>query len=288
MTGASPVRFLDLSEEESRYEDARVVVLPVPYEGTVSFGAGTSQGPAALLAASREVELWDEELDAEPWREGIHTAPPVPVALDPALMVIRIVEVASELAVDGKLVLAIGGEHSISPPLVETVRVDRDRISVLLIDAHADLRTEWHGTPLSHACTAARLVPSCSVTVVGVRAFCREEAELAAESGVALFRARELAGRPAADWIPEVLATLEPEVYVSFDVDGLDPSVMLATGTPVPGGLSWWDALALLRAVGRERTVIGMDLVELAPLPGLVAPDFLAAQLAYKMIGYAL
>jgi agmatinase len=171
---------------------------------------------------------------------------------------------------------------------VEAVRARAGAVSVLLVDAHADLRTEWTGTPLSHACTAARVLGIGPVAVVGARAFCREEETLARERGVALFRAREIARRPAGDWIPEVVAALGPRVYVSFDVDGLDPSIMPATGTPVPGGLGWWDALALLRAVADAREIVGMDIVELAPIPGLVAPDFLAAQLAHKMIGYAL
>jgi agmatinase len=282
--------FLGLEPEECRYETARAVILPVPYEATVSFQGGASLGPAALLAASAEVELWDEELDAEPWRSGIHTTEPVETAAGgPEAMESRIRAVADRLVGDGKLVLAIGGEHGITPPLVEAVRdADSDReVSVLLLDAHADLRPDYGGTPLSHACTAYRLLGRGPIAVVGARAFCREEAEVAGASGVSLFRARELAARPASDWIPEVLDRLGSHVYVSFDVDALDPSIMPSTGTPVPGGLSWWDSLALLRVVAESRTIVGLDLVELAPTPGLVAPDFLAAQLAHKMLGYA-
>jgi N1-aminopropylagmatine ureohydrolase len=283
-----PDIFLGIEPEESVYESARAVVLPVPYEGTVSFKGGTSSGPAALLDASREVELYDEELDAEPWREGIHTLPPLRAAADPATMMARIRDVAAPLGEDGKLVLAVGGEHAITPPFVEAVRARRGPVTVLVLDAHADLRTEYGGTPLSHACTSHRLLGSGPVVIVGARAFCAEESELARRRNVPLFTARDLAGRPTSEWVEDVIAHLGQEVYISLDVDALDPSIMPATGTPVPGGLLWWETLALLRAVSVRRKIVGLDLVELAPIPDLVAPDFLAAQLAYKMLGYAL
>jgi agmatinase len=285
-----PDSFLGLPAEETRYEDARVVVLPIPYEGTVSYQGGASRGPRAILDASREVELYDEELGTEPWRAGIHTLPPLAVAAGgPAAMEARIRAVADELGRDGKLVLALGGEHGVTPPLVASLRARAEgEVSVLLIDAHADLRPEYGGTELSHACTAYRVLDGGPVAVVGPRAFCREESDIARERGVGLFPARELAGRRPGSWIPEVLERLGPDVYVSFDVDGLDPAIMPATGTPVPGGLGWWDALALLRAVGESRRILGVDVVELAPIPGLVAPDFLAAQLAHKLLAYAL
>jgi agmatinase len=284
-----PGGFLGLEEAETPYEDARFVVLPVPYEGTVSFQGGTARGPGAILDASREVELWDEELDLEPWRAGLHTLSPLEATADgPTGMASRIREVASTIVADGKTILALGGEHSITPPLAEAARERHGTFSTLLVDAHADLRQSWGGTPLSHACTAHRLRGGGPVVVVGARAFCREERDLAERDGVLLVRARDIAGSSPEAWIPRALEPLGEKIYLSFDVDGLDPSIMPATGTPVPGGLGWWEALALLREACRGRTVVGMDLVELAPIPGLVAPDFLVAQLAHKMIGYTL
>jgi N1-aminopropylagmatine ureohydrolase len=282
--------FLGLSpEEQPTYEEAGVVLQPVPYEGTVSYAGGTAAGPGALVAASSQVELWDLELGREPWTVGIHLATEVaPLDGDPALVVDRVEAACQPACAAGKLVVTLGGEHSVT---VGAARAAAQRASepltFLVIDAHLDLRDSYDGTPYSHACTSRRLLELGRVVHVGVRTACPEELEVIAAHGLAPIWGHEVHAAPSNErWIARALDQLEGPVYVSVDVDGLDPSVIPATGTPVPGGLGWYDLLALLRAVGERCDVVGCDLVELAPIPGQVASDFAAALLAYKMIGY--
>ena len=279
--------FLDLPADRTDSERSRVVVLPLPYEGTVSFGKGAGRGPEAIVAASAEVEPWDDELGREPCEVGIHTADPVPLAgLDPAVARRRVREEAGRWVERGKLLVALGGEHAVSPPVVEAVRSRHGSdTTALVIDAHLDLRDAYQGSRDSHACASRRMHEGGPVVIVGARAFERAEIEHARSAGIPVFLARNLAGRD--DWIDAVVEACGPRVHVSFDVDGLDPGLVPATGTPVPGGLGWYDALRLLWSVAKRRRIVGLDVVELAPIPGFIAPDFLVAQLTYKLIGYA-
>jgi agmatinase len=282
------LNFLDLPAERSDPEQSRVVVLPLPYEGTVSFGSGTSRGPDAILAASAEVEFWDDELGREPCEVGIHTAEALPLAgLSPAEARERVRAEASRWVERDRLLVALGGEHAVSPPVVEAVRARHGaETTALVIDAHLDLRDSYQGSRDSHACASRRMHEGGPVVIVGARAFERAEIEFAREAEIPVFLARDLAGRD--DWIDAVVDACGEQVHVSFDVDGLDPAIVPATGTPVPGGLRWYDALRLLCSVARSRRIVGLDVVELAPIEGLVAPDFLVAQLTYKLIGYAI
>lgn len=280
--------FLGLTDDETRYEDARAVVVPVPYERTVSYGRGTAKGPAAILEASGYVELYDEVLREEPFRRGIHTRDPVEIdSDDPRAIVDRLEEVATDLFADGKFALFLGGEHALTTGPVRAARAAFEGLSVLQLDAHADLRDSYQGSPWSHASVMRRVwdlgVPSVPV---GIRAVSVEEAEFIAAEDVPVFWSHRLAA--GHEWMETALNALSDTVYVTFDVDFFDPSLMPATGTPEPGGGFWHDTMRFLGLVFEEKTVVGMDVVELAPIEGLHAPDFVVARLAHRAIGYRL
>lgn len=281
-----PENFLGLPAAEAPFDSARVVILPVPYEATVSWGRGTRFGPRALLHASRFMELYDHELDSEPYRVGVHTLPELHLpASGPAEALKELREVVEVLLDRGKFVILLGGEHSISaaPILAHAARKRPKTLSILQLDAHADLRAEYEGTPYSHACVMYRVREAVRLVPVGIRALCAEERDLIRRESLPVVFGHELA-KP--DWIDRVMGSLGPEVYITIDVDFFDPSLMPATGTPEPGGGSWQPTLALLERVFRERRVVGCDVVELAPIPGLAHPDFLAAKLVYKLVGF--
>lgn len=285
-----PHNFLGLDDDKSNFESARAVILPVPYEATTSYGAGTGAGPSAIIEASRYIELYDQELDKEPYEVGIATLPSLELTGAGPEEAIRELREAYDAIVDAgpdKFVIALGGEHSISsaPILSWVERLKDKRISVLQFDAHTDLRHEYEGSAYSHAAVMNRVHQNVDLVAVGIRALTREERELArASDNVHLFLADDIHTGEA--WMDDVMSKLSDTVYISFDVDGFDPSLVPSTGTPEPGGLQWYPVMKLLRRVFAERNVIAADIVELAPIPGLVAPDFLVAKLCYKMIGY--
>lgn len=283
-----PGEFLGLEEARSSWERAAAVILPIPYEATTSWGTGTREGPAAILEASRYLELYDEELDDEPHTCGIHTLPPLELTRSgPQEAVAQLGDVYGELldVAGGKFVVALGGEHSLSsaPALAWHGRLGEE-LSVLQLDAHTDLRESHHGTPWSHACVMRRILDRTPhIVSVGIRSLTSGERALIRERGLGVVFAEELRRD---GWVEKAVAGLKDNVYVTFDVDFFDPSLVPATGTPEPGGGDWWDALDLLRAVFRERNVVGADVVELAPRDDERASATVAAKLVYKMIGY--
>ncbi len=287
-----PHTFMGLDEEGSDFERAGVVILPVPYEATTSYGAGTANGPAAIVEASRFIELYDQELDGLPSDVGIATLPALALSgagPERAIAELREAYDAVLAAAGERLVITLGGEHSISsaPILAHADRLAADgrRLSVLQVDAHTDLRPEYEGSAWSHASIMARVAEQCGITAVGIRALTQEEAQFArARDTINIFYADNIHEGTA--WIDDVIASLGDDVYITFDVDGFDPSLVPATGTPEPGGLQWYPVMKLLRRVFAERRVHGVDVVELAPIPGYHAADFLVAKLVYKMIGY--
>jgi agmatinase len=281
-----PYSFLGLGEEWTALERARVALLPVPYEATTSYGEGARRGPEAILAASRHIELYDHELDAEPYRVGIHTYPMVQLtAAGPEAALAELAARYAEVCEDDRFVIVLGGEHTITqaPLLYWADRLDGD-LAVLQFDAHADLRDTFHGTRWSHACVMRRVVDRVRPVAVGVRAIDVEERRLIKELGLAIVYAEDLGEEGWADRALESLSS--DNVYVTFDVDFFDPAYVPATGTPEPGGGTWAQAMTLLRRVFAEKNVVAADVVELAPIPGLAAPDFLVAKLVYKMVGY--
>lgn len=289
-----PHTFLGLDEAGGDFERAASVVLPVPYESTTSYGGGTAGGPGAILEASRYIELYDQELDGEPWEAGIATLPQLQLTGAGAAAAMAELRDAYDRLLDvagDRFVLVLGGEHSISGPAIQAW-LDRlagpgGGLSVLQIDAHTDLRPEYEGTPHSHAAVMYQVHDRLDALVsVGIRALTGDEAALVrARDNLHVFYADDIHGSDA--WIDDVVARLGDDVYLTFDVDAFDPALVPSTGTPEPGGLTWYPVLKLLRRVFAERTVRAADIVELAPIPGLAAPDFLVAKLAYKILAYA-
>ncbi len=278
--------FAALPPEFSDWERARVALLPVPYDGTASYVPGARRGPQAILDASPQLELYDAELQVEPYRVGITTLPPLDVVIDPEAMLARVERAVSLIAKGEKFPVVLGGDHSITVGVVRALKERYGSLSVLHLDAHADLRDEYQGSRLSHACVARRLVElGCQVVQLGVRSLTREEAQwLRKSEAITTVCTQELAQDFTRAF--QALDELSSPAYITLDVDVFDPSLMPATGTPEPGGLSWYDVLRVLRGTFERFEVIGCDLVELAPIGGLIAPDFTAARLVYKLIGY--
>jgi len=277
-----PTNFLGLPRETSSYEAARIVVLPIGFEMTTSYGGGTRGGPEALIAASRQVETYDPDLDVDLAEAPIHTLDPMaPDFSAPGAMVDRIRRAAARLLGDSKWVLGLGGEHTVTLGLVQAARERHGPLSILQIDAHADLRSAYEGTPFSHACVMRRCVEDGNRTVhVGIRNASGEEVAFARREKLPIFWGRRCAAGDG--WIEEAVAALRGPVYLTVDVDGLDPGIIRTTGTPEPGGLSWWTAIRLLEEIFKRHEVVGADVVELSA-GGDPASDFAAAKLAAKI-----
>lgn len=268
-----------------------VAVLPVPYERTTSWGRGTENGPAALLLASHYVELYDEELDAEPYQVGIETLPPVDTDGSDESVLRRISAAAESTLRNGRFLAAIGGEHTVTPALLRGARAAAERdLGVVQFDAHADLRETYAGTAWNHACAMSRVLDLGLPTLaVGIRSLTRPEAARIANERLPIIWAEQLDAlpRPELEALFEgLLASLPDTVYLTFDLDFFDPSMLPATGTPEPGGGNWYQALALLRRLFERKQVIAMDVVELAPIADNPASDFTAAKLLHKCIAY--
>lgn len=289
-----PDNFCGLPEGYSNYRDSRAVILPVPLERTTSYMQGTRGGPAAILAASQNMETYDEELHLEPCAEaGIHTLPRVDTdsgTLEEVMERIRAAELG--LLNDGKFPVALGGEHSLTGPLVAAALAKYPDLTVLQIDAHADLRDAYLGNPLSHASVMRRVVEMCPAVQVGIRSMCAEEAAVVTSLPTTIFWGKDVAPASLEEWqrrwIPAILGALGKNVYLTVDLDGFDPAYVPATGTPEPGGLDWHQVTALIREVAASRNIVAMDVVELLPQPGDHASDFFAAKLIYKSLGYIL
>jgi len=276
-------RFLASELPEVSPKRARFHVLPVPYEKTVSYGGGTARGPAAILAASAQLERWDGESD--PGAEGIYTWPEVDCSGAPERVIETIAGAVARILALGKLPVVLGGEHTVTWGVVRGyLQAGMRDFGVVQIDAHADLRDRYEGDPLSHASVMRRIVETgIPLVQLGNRAYCEEEREARRAHGVHAFDATELVPRG----IDSVALPTDfpPRVFFTLDVDGIDPSVLPATGTPVPGGLGWYQTLGLFESVARQRRIIGFDVMEFAPIPAFHAFDFAAALLTYKMMG---
>jgi agmatinase len=320
-----PRTFGGLGGPEHSYEQARAVILPVPYDATTTFRGGTRDGPRAIVDASMQMELYDGELGREPADEGIYTLPELePHLAGPEHMVRRVQEAVGRLLDDAKLPIMLGGEHTLTAGAVAACAVRHPDLAILYLDAHADVREPYLGAEYNHAsalrlslrhlgATAPRGTSDVSPSVigegartpkapppavaVGIRSLASEEAAYIVESGLAVITAEEVAiarysGKAAVDALwQSALVRLGPPgrpLYVSVDLDAFDPGVIAAVGTPEPGGLGWYEALWLLRAAAQRHPIVMADVVELAPMEGPIASAFTAAKLVYKLIGYAL
>lgn len=268
-------------------------VVPVPYDLTASYISGMRNGPRAIIEASTHMELYDEELDCEPYEAGIETYPQLEsTALGPEEMIKRVRKVSADVLSTGRIPVLLGGEHSITLGLVQSLLKKYPDLSVLQLDAHADMRDTYQDSPFNHACVARRISEVCPIVQVGIRSLSVEEADfLKAEkkagkkagSRISTFTATDVL--KGIDW-NKVVSKLTGNICITVDLDVFDPAIMPATGTPEPGGLLWYDVLAVLKKAIYSKNVVGMDVVELCPLPGNIAPDFLTAKLVYKMMGY--
>lgn len=278
--------FLGLEAKYTDYRGATYAVLPVPYDATVSYQVGTRFGPQAIITASQQVELFDDELESEPFRAGVCTLDPVEVSTDgPAAMHELITKAARKPVRDGKFLFGLGGEHSVTSGLVRAVASRYKKLSILQIDAHLDLRDQYEGSPYSHASVMRRCLEYVDTVVpVGIRNVCKEESTFLKKSGIEPIYARDCRG--GGEWIERALDGLGDTVYVTIDIDGFDPAYAPGTGTPEPGGLDWYQVTALLRRVAQTRKIVAADIVEVLPIPGQAVTEFLAARLAYRLMAY--
>ena len=283
-----PMNFGGIDEEEfCSFDPARILILPVSYEGTVSYGTGTGAGAMAIVNASRNMELYEEETDSEVYKLGIHTLKEFLPRSTPEAMMQSLYDYSKDLVKSGKFVCMLGGEHSVSAPIIKAHSEHYHDMSVLQIDAHADLRDTYDGTPHSHASIMARVVKDLRIpsVQVGIRSISADEVRLI-ETGLPtkIFWARDIAGRT--DWIDDAIDSLTDNVYLTIDIDGLDPSIVPTTGTPEPGGLGWYETLTLIRKLAEKKRVVGMDLVEYSYFENYDSPAFLCAKLVYKSLAY--
>lgn len=276
------INFGYLPEEYSDPENAKIVIIPVAYDGTSTWIKGADKGPIAIIEASANMELYDIETNSEVYRKGIFTENTVAGDISTTEMIEAVNEAVRYYLKKNKFTVVIGGEHSVSIGSIKAHVEHYANVAVLQLDAHADLREAYGGSEYNHACVMARTREFCPIVQVGIRSMASSEKECMDESRV--FFAKNLYNNT--DWVEEVISRLSNNVYITVDLDVFDPSIMSSTGTPEPGGLLWYDVLTLLKAVSDKRNVVGFDVVELCPDDRNKAPDFLAAKLIYKLLSY--
>jgi agmatinase len=280
-----PFNFCGLQSDWSAWDKSRVVIIPVPYDLTTTYMPGTRLGPHAIIKASMQVELFDDELEQETAAIGIHTLPELEVDTSgPAGMIDRVAAAAQQVISAGKFPVMLGGEHSVTLGMIRALLKTHPDMGVLQLDAHADLRDSYLGSPYNHACVAKRIQELCPLVQAGIRNMSAEEFSFLSHAQVKSCSARHMQGNT--DWVAKIIENLPQKIYITIDLDVFDPSIMPAVGTPEPGGLGWYEVLNLLRTVCRKRQIVGCDIVELCPQPMNPGPDFLAAKLCYKLLGY--
>ncbi|MDD3716040.1 MAG: agmatinase [Candidatus Marinimicrobia bacterium] len=274
--------FAAIEEIHTRYDTASVLLQSIPYDGTSTWGKGADKGFAAFLEAAENLELYDIETDSEVYRKGIHILPPIVENRSPESVFRTVYEKTRALMQTGKFLTFFGGEHSISIGIIKAFYEAFPDMTVLHFDAHADLRPKYRGSPYNHACAVYDAAQHANLVQIGIRSMDISEKQYMKPENT--FFAREIAWNR--EWYAEALSKIGNRVYITFDLDVFDPSIMPATGTPEPGGLDWYNVLAFLKAVFREKEVLAYDIVELAPREDDHSPAFLAAKLYYKMLSY--
>ncbi|HNW69498.1 MAG TPA: agmatinase [Bacteroidales bacterium] len=273
--GGIPKKYTDLQKAE-------IVVMPIPYDGTSTWIKGADKGPAAILEASANMELYDIETDSEVYKMGIHTTKPVTEKSSPEKMTEAVYKNAMKYVADDKFLVCIGGEHSVSVGAIQAYAETYEKLTVLQFDAHSDMRPEYEGSRYNHACAMSRAVEFCPLVQVGIRSMDVEEKKYITKKRV--FFAEERMQDPA--WMDKAVKLLSENVYITIDLDVFDPSIMPSTGTPEPGGLYWYEVLEMIRKVNKKCNIVGFDVVELCPNNIDKAPDFLASKLIYKILSY--
>lgn len=274
--------YAGIPEKYTGLEQADVVLVPVPYDGTSTYGKGADKGPEAILDASENMELYDIETNSEVYKQGVFIAPALTEDSSPEAMTEEVDKTISSYLSKGKFVTMLGGEHSVSIGAIRAFNRKYNNLSVLQLDAHSDLRPEYMGSACNHACALHEASKTCNTVQVGIRSMDTVELPFVKEEN--FFTSYAIRNNP--NWQNDVVSRLTENVYITIDLDAFDPSIMPSTGTPEPGGLLWNETLDLLKKVYKKCNVVGFDIVELAPMDGLHAPDFLAAKLYYKLLTY--
>ncbi len=281
-------KFGDIDNNLSDFKRAKVSILQAPYEGTVTYGKGTSKGPEAIIEASTNMELFDDELFTETYKVGIHTSEPLDFGADvtPEAVISKVKESVKVVMDAGKLPVLLGGEHSVTIGAVKAVKEVFTNVSVLHLDAHYDLKDEYRGSKYNHGCVARRIQEIAPVVEVGVRSLSKEEKDFlnTAPNNIKIISVYDIL--ETFDWKKQASRALTDTVYITIDLDVLDPSLVPSVGTPEPGGLGWYEFLDLLKIITKDKKVVGFDIVELSPKEGNTPPNFLAAKLLYRLLGY--
>jgi len=281
-------RFGGIGADYAGLKKAKACIIQAPYEGTVTYVKGTEKGPAAIIDASLNMESFDDELQTETCKIGIYTAPPLEFDLSapPEKAISKVKDAVSGVLRAGKFPVILGGEHSVTVGAVQAAKETVGELSVLYLDAHCDLRNEYRASKYNHACTARRIHEMCPVVEVATRSLSQEEKDFlnTSPAGLKVVSVYDILQMP--DWKKEVARSLTDTVYITIDLDVLDPSLMPSVGTPEPGGLGWYEFMDLLKIIVKEKKIVGFDAVELSPKDGLAAPDFLTAKLVYRLLGY--
>ncbi len=279
-----PFNFGGLESKYTSYKTAKIVVLPVPYDGTSTYGKGADKGPDAIIDASTNMELYDIETRAEVYKQGIFTAPALKITnkTKPDVVVDKIQETIAAFLKDNKFVVMLGGEHSISSGMARALHEKHKNLSVLHLDAHGDTRESYLGSKYNHACVMARIREFAQIVQVGIRSIDSEEKTI--KQNQKIFFAHEVCNTANKEWMQKAVDALTENVFITLDLDVFDPAYMPSTGTPEPGGLDWYTVLQFLQKVIEQKNVVGFDVVELAPQKNNSAPDFLAAKLVYRLL----
>ncbi|HAZ10825.1 MAG TPA: agmatinase [Candidatus Omnitrophica bacterium] len=278
-------KFCDLEDEYFSWDKSRIAILPVAYDLTTSYKSGASAGPKAIIDASKHMETYDDETGKEIYKFGIYTAKEIKqIGAKPEDIINKIEKEVISILKAGKFPVVLGGEHSITLGPVRACKKIFKNFSVLQLDAHRDMRDSFQGSKYSHACIAKRIVELTGLSQAGVRSMSKEESGKS-NNNLKTFFMKDMIKNE--DWIEDVIYSLDSNrVYVTIDMDALDPSIMPSVGTPEPGGMGWYETLTLLKKLSQEKEIIGFDIVELCPIPGNISPDFLTAKLIYKFLNY--
>lgn len=284
----SDKRFGDIDEDYSNFKKSKVVIVQVPYEKTTTYVKGTKAGPAAIIEASGNMELFDDELNQEVYKIGIHTVEIPGIAdADPEDMVKKVHDSTEDLLKLGKFPVILGGEHSVSVGAVSAMKKSYPDVSVLQLDAHYDLRDEYLGSKYNHACAARRISEICPLVQAGLRSLSKEEKDFLntkSNGNIKTVNVYDILEKPL--WKDYVINGLSENVYITIDLDVFDPSLMPAVGTPEPGGIGWYELIDLLKETAKDRKIVGFDVVELCPIDNHIMSNFLAAKLVYRLLGY--
>lgn len=275
--------FGNIPEQFARYEDSKIVILPVPYDGTSTWGKGADRGPAAFLNAADNMELYDIETGTEVYKQGIHLLDPITVQTSPEEMCDAVYEAVKHQLNARKFVTMIGGEHSVSIGSIKAFSEQFDNLTVLQFDAHADLRPSYEGLACNHACAVHWASQNCNLIQVGIRSMDISEKEFM-DNDKTFFAHRICLGQN--EWMEEVIKLCTGNVYITIDLDVFDPAFLPSTGTPEPGGMRWYQVLQLCQMVMNKKTMVGFDIVELCPNEHNKSSDFLMAKLFYKLLSY--